>query len=53
LHADAKPIMERGDKVTVTALVDLNGLEPSEAAVELYHGAVTIQDGITDPLAAR
>jgi starch phosphorylase len=48
LHADAKPIMERGDKVTVTALVDLNGLEPSEAAVELYHGAVTIQDGITE-----
>jgi starch phosphorylase len=39
--------MERGDKVTVTALVDLGGLEPSEAAVELYHGPVTIQDGIT------
>jgi starch phosphorylase len=48
LRADAKPIMERGDKVTVSALVDLNGLEPSEAAVELYHGAVTIQDGISD-----
>jgi starch phosphorylase len=47
LSADTKPIMERGDKVTVTALVDLNGLEPSEAAVELYHGAVTIQDGIS------
>ena len=39
--------MERGDSVTVTALVDLGGLEPSEAAVELYHGRVTIQDGIT------
>ena len=47
LRADAKPIMERGDSVTVTALVDLGGLDPSEAAVELYHGAVTIQDGIT------
>jgi starch phosphorylase len=40
--------MERGDSVTVTALVDLGGLEPSEAAVELYHGPVTIQDGITN-----
>ena len=39
--------MDRGDTVTVTALVDLGGLEPSEAAVELYHGPVTIQDGIT------
>jgi glycogen phosphorylase len=47
LRADAKPIMERGDKVTVSALVDLGGLEPGEAAVELYHGSVTIQDGIT------
>ena len=47
LRADAKPIMERGDSVTVSALVDLGGLEPSEAAVELYHGPVTIQDGIT------
>ena len=47
LRADAKPIMERGDSVVVSALVDLGGLEPSEAAVELYHGPVTIQDGIT------
>ncbi len=39
--------MERGDKVTISAIVDLGGLEPSEAAVELYHGPVTIQDGIT------
>jgi starch phosphorylase len=39
--------MERGDTVTVSATVDLGGLEPSEAAVELYHGSVTIQDGIT------
>jgi glycogen phosphorylase len=49
LRADAKPIMERGDKVTVSAMVDLGGLEPSEAAVELYHGAVTLQDGIVSP----
>ena len=48
LHADAKPTMERGDLVTVTAKVNLGGLEPSEAAVELYHGLVTIQDGITN-----
>ena len=47
LRTDARPIMERGDKVTISAIVDLGGLEPSEAAVELYHGPVTIQDGIT------
>jgi glycogen phosphorylase len=50
LRADAKPIMERGDMVTVSALVDLSGLEPSEAAVELYHGSVSIQNGITGAL---
>jgi starch phosphorylase len=49
LHADAKPIMERGDKVTVSVLVDLGGLEPAEAAVEVYHGSVTLQDGIVKP----
>jgi glycogen phosphorylase len=48
LRADAKPIMERGDKVTVSVIVDLGGLEPAEAAVELYHGPVTMQDGITN-----
>jgi starch phosphorylase len=48
LRSDAKPIMERGDSIIVSALVDLGGLETSEAAVELYHGPVTIQDGITD-----
>jgi glycogen phosphorylase len=48
LRADARPVMERGDTVVVSALVDLAGLEPAEAAVELYHGSMTMQDGIVD-----
>ena len=43
LRADAKPIMERGDVVTVSAYVELGGLEPAEAAVELYHGVLSSQ----------
>ncbi|HTX74442.1 MAG TPA: alpha-glucan family phosphorylase, partial [Rectinemataceae bacterium] len=41
LQIDAKPVMERGDPVNVVALVDLGGLEPGEALVELYHGALS------------
>ena len=48
LKTDAKPIMERGDKVTISALVDLGGLEPSEANVELYYGSITMQEGISN-----
>jgi starch phosphorylase len=47
LLTDARPIMERGDLVTVCARVSLGGLDPSEVSVELYHGPVTTQDGIT------
>jgi starch phosphorylase len=47
IFTDAKPIMERGDMVHVSALVDLGGLEPAEARVELYHGSLTAQGEIS------
>ena len=49
LRTDAVPVMERGDQVNIEALVELGGLEPSGALVELYHGQVSSQDEITNP----
>jgi len=49
LKTDAVPVMERGDQVNIEALVELGGLEPSGALVELYHGQVSSQDEITSP----
>jgi starch phosphorylase len=48
VRTDAKPIMELGEKVSVSALVDLGGLEPSEASVQLYHGALSNQGEILE-----
>ena len=48
LLVDAKPIMERGDTVDVAATVNLAGLEPNEASVELYHGTLSSQGEIVD-----
>jgi len=41
MTSDAKPIMERGQEVSVRAIVHLGNLSPEDVAVELYHGAVT------------
>jgi starch phosphorylase len=49
LLTDAVPVMNRGDTVRVDALVELGGLEPAEAAVELYYGPLSSQDEITQP----
>jgi starch phosphorylase len=49
VSSDAKPIMERGDMVTVRALVHLGGLGPEDVAVELYHGPVSGQGEIVEP----
>ncbi len=35
--------MELGEEVSVAAYVELGGLEPNEAAVELYHGVLSSQ----------
>ncbi|MCX7025138.1 MAG: alpha-glucan family phosphorylase [Spirochaetes bacterium] len=46
---DAKPVMERGDPVTVTAFVRLGALDPDAVAVEIFHGDVSMKDQIERP----
>jgi starch phosphorylase len=41
VESNAKPVMQRGDSVTVTAFIDLGQLAPEEIQAELYHGAVS------------
>ncbi|MDR0589977.1 MAG: alpha-glucan family phosphorylase [Spirochaetaceae bacterium] len=44
LDSNAKPVMQRGDSLTVTAAIELGALVPEELTVELYHGAVSNQN---------
>ncbi|MDR2479954.1 MAG: alpha-glucan family phosphorylase [Treponema sp.] len=41
--ANSRPVMQRGDMLTVTAYIDLAQVPPNELQVELYHGAVSNQ----------
>ena len=43
IESNAKPVMQRGDFLTVTALIELGPLSPDEVLVELYHGSVSNQ----------
>jgi starch phosphorylase len=43
LESNAKPVMQRGDTLTVTAYIDLGNILPNEVQVELYHGTVSNQ----------
>jgi starch phosphorylase len=43
IESNAKPVMQRGDALTVTAHIELAGLQPDEVQVELYHGSVSTQ----------
>jgi starch phosphorylase len=43
IESNAKPVMQRGELLTVTAYVDLSGIVPEELQVELYHGTVSSQ----------
>ena len=43
IESNAKPVMQRGDMLTVTAYLDLGGVSPEELQVELYHGTVSNQ----------
>jgi starch phosphorylase len=43
IESNAKPVMQRGDALTVTAYVDLGILNPTDLKVELYHGSVSSQ----------
>jgi len=49
LESNAKPVMQRGDMLTVSAYLDLGAMKPDELYVELYHGTVSNQSSeITD-----
>jgi starch phosphorylase len=43
LESNAKPGMQRGDMLTVTAYLELGSISPNELQVELYHGTVSNQ----------
>ncbi len=49
ISSDNRPIMERGDKVTVKADVSLGSLSPKDVCVELYHGAISSQGDFVAP----
>ena len=40
-EANARPVMQRGDSLSVTAYIDLAHMSPNELQVELYHGTVS------------
>jgi starch phosphorylase len=43
VESNAKPVMQRGDSLAVTAYIDLGPLKPEDVLVELYHGSVSNQ----------
>jgi len=43
VESNAKPVMQRGDMLTVTAYLDIGTILPNELQVELYHGTVSNQ----------
>jgi starch phosphorylase len=43
VESNARPVMQRGDSLTVTAYIDLGPLKPEDVLVELYHGSVSNQ----------
>jgi starch phosphorylase len=43
VESNARPVMQRGDSLTVTAHINLAGLLPEEIQVELYYGSVSNQ----------
>jgi starch phosphorylase len=51
IESNAKPVMQRGDMMTVTAYLDLGSILPNDLLVELYHGTVSNQN--KDITAAR
>jgi starch phosphorylase len=43
IESNSKPVMQRGDFLTVNAKIELGHLSPDEVLVELYHGSVSNQ----------
>ena len=50
VRTTAKPVMERGDPVTVEARVRMGALGPDQVQVELYHGSLSSTGAIVDPV---
>jgi starch phosphorylase len=50
IESNAKPIMQRGDSVTVSACVKLGSLSPDEVLVELYYGSMSNQGEIVNAI---
>jgi starch phosphorylase len=44
IDSNSRPVMQRGDSLTVSARVDLGSLSPGEVQVELYYGKVSNQE---------
>jgi starch phosphorylase len=53
IESNAKPVMQRGDMLTVTAYLDLGNISPNELQVELYHGTISNQSSSIDVEEAR
>jgi starch phosphorylase len=43
LESSARPVMHRGDTLTVTAYLEMGNILPDELQVELYHGTMSSQ----------
>jgi starch phosphorylase len=43
VESNAKPVMQRGDMLTVTAYLELGDISPNELHVELYYGTISSQ----------
>jgi glycogen phosphorylase len=50
LRTTARPVMDRGDRISVDARVRLGALKPEQVLVELYHGPVSSTGEIYDPV---
>jgi starch phosphorylase len=53
IESNAKPVMQRGDMLTVTAYLELGSITPDELQVELYHGTISSQTSDIDAEDAR
>lgn len=53
LRTDARPVMSRGEKVTLSARVSLGKLKPEQVRVQLYYGPVSSQGQIEKPAKAE
>lgn len=49
IHTDGRPVLERGDRMGVSARIRLGNLKPEELLVELYHGPLSSTGEIYNP----